>query len=77
MRNRNPSAFESKSQHLSVDAVCLSPVLTDAKPTASRRVDQNYLVAPARQQIVHVPSLSAGFDRHDCPRLPRTQQRFQ
>jgi hypothetical protein len=77
VRNRNPTALESNCQHLSIDAVCLTPVLTDPKPSAPRCVDQNHLIAPARQKIVHVPSFSAGFDRNYGLRLLRTQKRFQ
>jgi hypothetical protein len=77
VRYRNPTALECQSQHLSVDAVCLTSVLADPKPSAPRRVDQNHLIAPARQQIVHVPRFSAGFDRNDRRRLLWPQKRLQ
>jgi hypothetical protein len=77
MCQRNSTFFDRSSQYLRIDPISLSTVPADPELLASGRVDQQHLITPANQQIVHVPGFSARFDGHRRRRLLGAQERLE
>src|SRR5688572_4563196 len=73
----NGAPLHRSSQHLCVDAICLSPVMADSHLSAARRVNQQDLVAPFRQTCVDEPSFTACLDCNASGRCLWPEHSFQ
>lgn len=77
MRSRDAAALDSSSEDLGVDAVGFATMLPDTNLTGSGRIDEQHLIAPFTQNVVHVPGLTARFDRYFRRLRLRTELRLE
>jgi hypothetical protein len=77
VRFRKAPAFNGFCQNLSVDPICLSAVLSNAQLLASRRIDEQHLVAPPAQELVGMPRLATRLYADLCCWLLGAKQWFQ
>jgi len=77
MRKRDVPFLQGSSEHFGIDTIGLPSVLADAELTASRRVEKQHFVSPARQQLVDEPSLPTSLDGYPRRRCFGTEHRLE
>jgi hypothetical protein len=62
--DRNPSLLNCPRQQLCIDAIRFAAMMADSDLLGPRRVDEQDVVTPLRQNVVNMPCFAARLDRH-------------